>query len=229
MFSRALSSWGRLLGLNGSVAEEERRDWVRFPCTLALACQPAGAAERFAVRVENVSRGGISLAGARRFEPGELLSVELPGEGTAVLACVVRADAGAAGGWVLGCTFAAELSDEDLERFGAGRARATAPDPRGRVRFPCRTRATFQMVRDPEARSWSARVVDISASGVGLQVSAGLAVGELLSIELRNADDQPVLTTLATVVRVVRQGEQERLLGCTFIRELGEPELLPLL
>jgi hypothetical protein len=230
MFSRALSSCGRLLGLKpGSPPTEDRRDSVRFPCALETVCQQPGAAERFPARVENVSRGGINLATSRRFEPGELLSMELPGERGTVLACVVRADVSAAGGWTIGCTFAAELSEEDLERFGALRARETAADPRARVRFPCRARAVFQVVRDPEAKSWPARVVDISASGVGLAVSLALGVGELLSVELRGADELAVLTALASVVRVTGQRAAERVLGCNFIRELTEAELLPLL
>jgi hypothetical protein len=60
---------------------------------------------------------GLSLNLNRRFEPGSGLAIELPSEdGTTstVLARVSHADAGPEGGWVLGCTFISELSDEEV-------------------------------------------------------------------------------------------------------------------
>src|SRR5438045_1407087 len=89
MFERTMSFWKRLLGrqseLRGGTAvqqaEEDRRVWVRFPADLETTVQPAGKAEvvRLAARVRNVSLGGVSLSVDRAFEPGDLLSVELPG------------------------------------------------------------------------------------------------------------------------------------------------------
>lgn len=215
--------------------------WVRFPCNIQTSCQPAGGgsadpAERLSVRVHDISRGGVSLVAARPFDPGQLLSLELPGagpEGTTVLACVVRADPADGGQWTLGCTFSAELSDEDLQLFGARRARPTAPDQRNWVRYSCQAHASFRVVRSDSPEWWSARVLNISASGIALEVSAPLTVGELLSLELRRADDEVVLTTLAGVVRVTAPppsaGDAERVVGCNFIAELGEKELDALL
>src|SRR4051812_40250674 len=122
MWAKAISSWGRLLGLgrSGPAEEEERRLWGRVPCDVETTVQPASGdpGPSQVARARNVSRGGISLAVANRFEPGALLSVALPvGDGTEVLACVVRCDPLGAGRWELGCTFAAQLDDEDLHNL----------------------------------------------------------------------------------------------------------------
>jgi hypothetical protein len=232
MLSRALSTCGRWIGLgrNAAPADEERRVWARFPVVIETTCCKANEPEaaRLSARVHDISRGGAHLVVGSAFEPGDLLSLDLPGgeAGSAtVLACVVRADALTDGQWAVGCNFSAELSDEDLQRFGARRARAGEADQRTWVRFPCRARASFQVVRAPEPGQQPAQVLNISASGVALQVAAPLRVGELLSVELRGGDDHVVLTTLASVVRMAVLGEGERVVGCNFIHELGEEAL----
>src|SRR4051812_10296923 len=131
MLAQTLSRWGRLLGLGRSsgAVEEDRRVWGRMACDLETTCEPASdpAGGPLPVRARNVSRGGINLLAGRPFEPGSLLSVVLPiGEQgpTQVLACVVRCKPFEAGLWELGCTFAAQLADEDLRLLGARREKA---------------------------------------------------------------------------------------------------------
>ena len=118
-----------------------------------------------------------------------------------------------------------------MQRFGARRARPAAPDQRAWERFACRTKASFQPIRTPEAAPSAAEVCNISASGLAILVAEPLEVGDLLSVELRGGDDNAgaVLTTLASIVRVAVRAEGQRLLGCNFIRELGEAELAALL
>jgi hypothetical protein len=235
MLSRAFSSWGRLLGLspNDSTLEEDRRLWGRLPCDVKTTCQLASdhTSERLDASVRNVSCGGIHLELARSFEPGSLLSVSLPacGVDAEVLACVVRCMAGETGSWELGCTFASQLSDEDLQSFGARRERSAAPDQRAWVRYECHGRATYQVVRAAvSSASGPATVVNISASGIALQLEEPLHVGELLSLEL-SRDGVTVLTTLASVVRAGAGPNASRLIGCNFIRELTEEQVLMLL
>jgi hypothetical protein len=176
----------------------------------------------------NISRGGIALVVTDSFRPGELLSVALPGggeESSEVLACVERCDAADGGRWELGCTFATQLTDDDLVRFGARRERAVPPDKRVWVRFDCHARARYQVVRAAEpAPSRHAAVVNISAGGVALRVSDSLNVGELLSVDLFR-DDRQVLTTLASVVRTTVTAADERTVGCNFIRHLSEEQI----
>jgi c-di-GMP-binding flagellar brake protein YcgR len=235
MLARALSSWGRLLGLgrSGPASEEERRLWGRVPCDVETTCQLASdhSGQRLAARVRDLSRGGVSLTVPRSFELGTLLSVSLPasGAGVEVLACVVRCAHHGPENWELGCTFAAELSDEDLRAFGARRERAAEIDQRDWVRYDCHAQAAYQAIRseDPEARH-QATVLNISAGGIALQVEEALHVGDLLSLEL-SRDGTFVLTTLASVVRTGTGPGGVRLVGCNFIRELAEEQILTLL
>lgn len=232
---QALASVGRLLGLAGPqlADDEERRAWGRVRCDTELTCRPtAGGAAPLPARARDISPGGISLTLGRAFQPGELLSITLPGGGPGqteeVLGCVVRCGE-LDGAFAVACTFAAHLDDADLQRFGARRQRAEPTDQRSWARFACQARAAFQVVRGGEASAtWQAAVLNISASGVALQVPLALHVGDLLSVELRR-DDQPVLVTLASVVRVATELAGERLVGCNFIRELPEETIAALL
>ena len=85
MLSHAFSSCRRILvfacfmdDASTFAIEEERRSSGRFPCHIETTCQPAASTDkgRTAVRVRNISRGGIKIEASRRFQPGELLSYE---------------------------------------------------------------------------------------------------------------------------------------------------------
>jgi hypothetical protein len=237
MFSRAVATWKHLVGWRRKkpTAGEERRIWARHSVSLATTYQPAHdpAAERMSVRVHDVSRGGISLVVDQAFEPGELLSVELPtspGAPTAtVLACVVRSRCRPDGAWVLGCTFAAQLQDQDLQLFGAVRARPDDPDQRDWVRFDCKVEAFYRAVNVPTSTVAPATIVNVSACGIALEVDQPLEIGELISIDLR-AGEHFLFSTLACVVRVTTAAEGGRsLLGCNFIGELADAQLQSLL
>ena len=74
-----------------------------------------------------------------------------------------------------------------------------------------------------------ATVINISANGLAMLAPAALSVGELLSVELRRKEGQPVLTTLASVVRTIVERSGKRITGCNFINELSEGQLRLLL
>src|SRR5207248_4824792 len=83
----------------------ERRLWVRYPCDLATDCvHPGRSAERrSAAVVTDLSRGGCRLTLAEAAEPGDLLSLEVPGDETAtLLALVVRVARRRDGRWDVG-------------------------------------------------------------------------------------------------------------------------------
>jgi c-di-GMP-binding flagellar brake protein YcgR len=234
MFSHTLSRWGRWIGLGSvSTAVEERRVWVRHPCSLETNVTPANEAEgeRIPARVADISRGGIRLIADRAFEPGELLSVDLPsseGGSSTMLTCVVHVRTLAEGEWVVGCSFAAELSDEDLALFNLGR-RASRSDQRAHARYPCRARARYQSIHGDSSVLLSAEVLNVSGNGVALKVEVGLMIGELINLELRRETDELVVTTLASVVRVEDEVEGHQVIGCNFIAELSEQQLTALL
>ena len=129
----------------------------------------------------------------------------------------------------VGCTFAAELSDEDLEPFGARRQRPHDPDQRGWVRFPCDAEAFYYPVNGTVPKPLPARAFNISPVGVGLLVPSEVPAGTLVSVELRSPRQPAALTIMASVVRVTGQPGGEWALGCNFIRELSEKELQALL
>jgi hypothetical protein len=237
MFGALSSSLGRWFGRRpstGSAAEHEpeHRVWVRYPCDLETTVQTASNGQegkRLASRVKDISRGGISLRVPEHHAVGALLSVELPGAGggvaSTVLAYVVRVTPQPEGGWVLGCTFAIELNDADLQPFGATRRKPAGPDKRMWVRFSCDVRASYRLVRDAESPPLPARVLDMSPSGVGLLTNRPVDVGRLLSLELRGAHGHSTLTMLASVVRLTTRPGEEWVLGCNFIRELTDAEM----
>jgi hypothetical protein len=239
MFQRTVSLWRQLLhwvrqprrAATEPDSGDERRVWARRLCDAQVFCQPAAAADaqRYSARVRNISRGGISLCLDHRFEPGALLTVELPtedGRSTfTVLACVVHLRSLADGKWALGCSFSRELSDDDLVAFGAKRVRPAPPDLRTWMRFPSGAQATMQTGTAAGQEPWPAQLRDISANGVALLVAQPVEAGTILSLELQRTAAPASLTLLACVVRVEGTPGGEWLLGCTFIRELSDKEL----
>jgi hypothetical protein len=233
MLLRALSAWSKLLGFGRTdPADEERRLWGRISCDVETVCRPAALPERLPARVRNVSRNGISLTLGRAFQPGELLSVSLPGseeqDVSEVLACVVRCDL-TSGVWHLGCTFSTHLGDDEVLRFSAPPALPLPAEQRAWARFPCQARAVVTPLRQGQAQaSCPATVLNFSASGIALLAPLAWSVGDLLSIELRRGDGPALLTTLASVVRTTERNG-DHLAGCNFIHELPDEQVRLLL
>jgi hypothetical protein len=68
--------------------------------------------------------GGIGLVVNRSFEPGTMLTIELPNVGQSPfflqLARVIWTKAEADGDWCVGCEFATPLTEDDLEAWLEG-------------------------------------------------------------------------------------------------------------
>ncbi|MGH7225764.1 MAG: PilZ domain-containing protein [Gemmataceae bacterium] len=215
-------------------SDDERRVWLRYAANLNVRAEPVNDEGDAAVSavISDISRGGIQIISTRRFEPGILLSVELPSShgqsALSVLACVVRAQPYGDSEWTMGCRFSSELDETQLQTFGAARARPSSPDPRGWSRFPCDTKAFYQRVNHPGQGHRPARVLNIAVGGIAMLVDEVMPIGELLSTELHDAKGKPVLTILACVVHAQTVAEGQ-LLGCNFIRELDDKDMLALL
>jgi c-di-GMP-binding flagellar brake protein YcgR len=236
MFAQTVSLWRKLVGnpgLDPAVPADpkedvDRRVWVRYPTDLETTLQhAAGDNPQLAARVRDISRGGVNLQVNRAFQPGELLTVELPGEreSLAILACIVRVTLLNEGEWELGCVFARELSEEDLNGYGARRQKPAADDQRLWERFPCQVKAMCHLVGAGESPPLSAQVLNLSATGIGLLVQQAVGTGNLLSVELVPLSGKPSRTMLACVVHATHQTEGTWALGCNFIRELSEQDL----
>jgi hypothetical protein len=242
MHASAVTFWRWLTGQQiplsvispSGISDGERRVWLRYEASLSIRCgEVSGEAEEgvYAV-ICDISRGGIQMIAPRRFEPGSVLSVELPsprGQSTlAVLACVVRAYPHGDSEWKMGCRFSAELDDGQLQAFGATRARPPSSDPRSWARFPCDIQAVYHHVNGDDQTPRTGRVLNIAAAGMALLVDEEVAIGELLSTELHDTAGKPALTILACVVHVSRSPEGQ-VLGCNFIRELSHKDLQAML
>jgi len=208
--------------------DANRRVWARRASSFQTRVHPTrhGSAA-VPARVRDISRGGASLEVGRAFDPGELVSVELlgPNAASTALACVVHVNELADGSWLLGCTFAQELGDDDLAAFGARRRRAGGPDQRVWERFACTAAASCRLLSADGEPAWPAKVSNISATGVGLIADRDLETGTLVNVTMQGAGGAPA-TLLACVVHVSPRAGGRWGLGCNFIRELTEAELL---
>lgn len=239
MFERTVSFWKRLLGgkpapETASLRPDERRVYIRYPADLGINYHKAGGSrELYRGRVRNISQGGISLQVERECQPGDLLGIELPGSGEqgsdVVLACVIHVRPAGPGQWLIGCTFARELTPEQLEPFGGTPTSRPFVDQRTRPRFTCDVEAIYQIVAVSEMQAWPAQVLNISATGIGLLVDREVLPGTLLSVDLTPRKSGTVKTMLSCVVHVGKQGDREWALGCNFITELSEKDLKELL
>jgi hypothetical protein len=232
----AASLWRRLtsrrrvaeVSVGGAAQEDDRRFHGRQPTDVRTCCAQAdNPTATFDVRVRNVSPGGVKLFLDRHLEPGTLLTLNLPPQGdadeTTVLACVVHCAAMHPGEWLAGCSFAAQLSDDDLVRFGARPAHPS--DHRAFDRRPCNVSAQCLLVGGEAEAAWPARILNISPAGMALHVTRAIANGCLMSAQLQGAPGRAPLTILACVVHVSTQSDGGHVLGCNFIRELGEQDL----
>lgn len=230
MFERTFSFWKRLVGGSPAPAsQEDRRLWARFQANITTRAHavPNGEASRLAVKVRDISRGGANLFTERPFEEGSMVSLELPsrsaGAVNEVLACVVRV-VPEIGGFAVGCVFSQELSEADLEGFGARKMRPQPEDQRRWMRFQCEVTARVQKVGVDDG-DIPAKVIDLSPTGVGLRVDQPLEPGTLLNMDLCAADGHLVRSILACVVHINGQVGTEWNLGCNFIRELDVADM----
>jgi hypothetical protein len=234
MFQNTVSLWRRLTGAAPASAaahsEEERRVSVRHPSKWDTTLQMVNGHEAPPVhaRVQDVSRGGIGLIARQRFEPGDMLRVDLAdGPERApetVLACVVHVTELHDGEWLVGCTWSGELTAEELRAFGIPGVKSDASDNRTWQRFPSDVTATYRLVTEEYGGAFPVEVLNISPSGLGLRSREHLQAGQLLTVELCGADGRTTRTVLACVVHVTAHGDSWTL-GCNFIRSLSERDM----
>ena len=102
--------------------QDESRDAQRHRCAVPTTCQPPSAWSKdpWPATIRDISTGGLSLTLNRRFERGSGLAIELPtedGNAATVLAKVVHVRTLPEGGWLLGCDFISELSEEEVRHI----------------------------------------------------------------------------------------------------------------
>ena len=99
-------------------ASEQRK---AKPVGLEAFCRSVAAVkdDPWPARVRDLSTGSIGLLLTRRFEPGTLLVIELEKKAKSLshtlVGRVVHATAHNSGSWMVGCTLANRIADEDLQ------------------------------------------------------------------------------------------------------------------
>jgi PilZ domain len=109
------------LHANGTTARRaERRGAVRHSCSFDTACHPVPeGVDLCAARVQDISTTGVGLLVDRYVEPETFLGLDLQSEDESLaytlLVQVRHAQARGEAEWFLGCAFARELSEYELE------------------------------------------------------------------------------------------------------------------
>jgi hypothetical protein len=215
----------------GQTLSNERRASVRYLCNLETQCRPiAGtAANSWPACAVDVSTGGIALVLARRFERGAILSLRLEnlnGEVARTLFLrVVHATMEEGGAWRLGCSFASELSEEELRPFQADRVRPSGPDFRAWVRFTCDVETSCQSVAPAQPGRWSARVLEVSPAGMSLLVPCQFERGTLLNVELPGTLGSIPRQVLVRVLGDRPLSSDQWILGCELADQLSDEDL----
>jgi hypothetical protein len=100
---------------------------------------------------------------------------------------------------------------------------------RAAVRYHSETLVPCAPVPEAEDDPWSARVQDISTSGIGLVVDRYVEPETLLAVQLQGDELVTSYTVLVEVRNARRQSDDSWHLGCAFARELSHEEVSGLL
>jgi len=237
VFEQARDLWRRLtqtipnnLDGSGEPISEDRRRAERVAVVATAMCQAESAGlDATSVRFRDISRTGVSFLLNRPLEPGTMVTLDVPtadGGRVTILACVRHCTQRGNDGWLIGCSFAVELGDEELIGFGVESTAIPRNDQRRWERVtPTAGRAILRQLAEKQTGPAIARVLNMSAGGVGLVFPSRIEAGTLLDLELIGKADQPGLAILASVVFVSPRSDANWLLGCNFIRELTAAEL----
>jgi hypothetical protein len=214
----------------------ERRVWVRYACDLESKCHSQKGTDElsWSARVRDISRGGLNIQLNRYFEPGTLLTVDVPlGPDLVNRALVVRVVHALNFGptnWSLGCAFEKPLEEEDLLAFQAKKTAFSSDDKRAWIRFACDEKRPPQatVLINPNNKIL-ARVVNISPGGIGLGTQRHCEPGTPLRLELVDAAGRTSRPIQARVVHSTSKGPEDWLIGCSFDTPLTEEDVAPFL
>lgn len=213
---------------------DERRVWVHHSCASPRRDSgPLDGEWCLPATLLDITLGGIQLVLGRRFEVGALLKVEIegttPGASRKLLARVIHVNVQADGSYVLGCTFAMELGEDESGLLQARRVKAAETDGRAWVRLPCNVPTSYHPVVAAVYEPWPAAVLDFSPGGMRLLASRPVEPRTLLRVELEAGDGQTSRKVLARVSHCSAQEGGKWILGCAFANELSDADVRALL
>lgn len=110
------------------------------------------------------------------------------------------------------------------------RVATTTPQPlaeerRAAARYACDLESTCQPLSVVKTGSWSMRVLDLSATGIGIAMSRRFEVGAILTLNLETPDKTVSRTLYVRVVNVSATADGSWRMGCKLTGELGDDEL----
>lgn len=204
----------------------ERRASERRPSGLTAVYRLLGSDVAGRAGVRDLSALGVGLLLPRPVAVSALLQLEFERLGRLVLARVVHAaeEAGFAG-----CAFVRELDDAALRLFHAQRLGSAVGDDRRWVRFPCNVETACYAADAAPGEQSPARIVNISAGGMGLLLPCEFGAGTLLRLDLERTAAREAGPLLLRVVRATARPAGDWLLGCEFADPLRDDELYALL
>jgi hypothetical protein len=184
--------------------------------------------------VRDISRGGLNVQINRSFEPGSILSVELPlGVDETIRTLTVKVVHGknlSPGSWSLGCAFEKPLEEDDLLAFQVKKPIVTSEDKRAWIRFTCEgNRSPQATVLINPSNKIETRVLNISAGGVGIVTKRFCEPGTPLRLELIDASGRTSRPIQARVVHSTYHGVDNWTTGCAFDTPLSEEDVAALL
>lgn len=207
--------------------DEERRAMVRYHLHAEATCQSSANHDAsWRALVHDVSALGVALEIPEKVAIGAILDVELENQQGSpvrwVLARVVHIEEKRPGSWLAGCAFVSELNESQLQIFQAYKIKPAAPDGRRWVRFPCNVETVCYTCETIPGERRPARILNISAGGIGLLVPCQFSSGALLHLEL---PAEAARLALIRIVRVVPHASGGWFHGCEFVDQLGSEEL----
>src|SRR5262249_24020335 len=99
----------------------DRRASPRYPCSISTSCRLLGKQHQtfWPAAVQDISQGGLGLVTDVHLKQGTILLIMLALAGgrysRPLIARVKRATKQAGGDWLLGCTWACKLTDEEIQ------------------------------------------------------------------------------------------------------------------
>ncbi len=206
----------------------ERRSAVRHRISFPVPCWLADGGPVLKAHIRDMSTLGVALSVPQKLQLGVLLEIELQsvavGPLRRVMARLVHIEQEERGWWVASCAFVTELSAAELKLVRADAIRTKTADQRRWVRFPCQVETACYPSQTPELRQ-PARIVNISAGGVGLLLPSRFEQGALLHFEIP-ADAQPgPRMGLVRVVHTMEHSAGTWYHGCEFAQQLSAEDL----